>query len=158
RAVETMDKIIRSTERAPRAWNRGLDDLALGHTTNAIARAAVSAARSWTGTRAIVTYTGSGGIARLVSEYRPRVPIYAFTPNPETYQSLALYWGVIPVLFSPSSLDETIFIDLDQAILRRGFLERGDRIVITFAHPLKSKSSVNLLKLHQVGETLQPPI
>lgn len=156
RAVETMDKIIRSTERAPRAWSRNLDDLALGHTTNAIARAAVSAARSWTGTRAIVTYTGSGGIARLVSEYRPRVPIYAFTPNPQTYQALALYWGVTPVLFSPSSLDETIFIDLDQAIVRRGFLERGDRIVITFAHPLKSKSSVNLLKLHQVGETLQP--
>lgn len=156
RAVETMDKIIRSTERAPRAWSDNLDDLALGHTTNAIARAAVSAARSWTGTRAIVTYTGTGGIARLVSEYRPRVPIYAFTPNPETYQSLALYWGVTPVLFSPSSLDETIFIDLDQAIVRRGFLDRGDRIVISFAHPLKSKSSVNLLKLHQVGETLQP--
>ncbi len=156
RAVETMDKIVRSTERAPRAWNRTLDDLALGHTTNAIARAAVSAARSWTGTKAVVTFTGSGGIARLVSEYRPRVPIYAFTPNPQTYQALALYWGVTPVLFSPSSLDETIFIDLDQAILRRGFLERGDRIVITFAHPLKSRSSVNLLKLHQVGETLEP--
>ncbi len=157
RAVETMDKIIRTTERAPRAWNRGQDDLALGHTTNAIARAAVSAARSWTGTKAVVTYTGSGGIARLVSEYRPRVPIFAFTPNPETYQSLALYWGVTPVLFSPSSHDDTIFIDLDQAIVRRGFLERGDRIVITFAHPIKSGSSVNLLKLHQVGETLEPP-
>ncbi len=154
RAVQTMDKIIRSTERAPRAWNRGQDDLALGHTTNAIAMAAVSAARSWTGTKGIVTYTGTGGIARLVSEYRPRVPIYAFTPNPETYQALTLYWGVNPVLFSPSSLDDTIFIDLDQAIAQRGFLDRGDRIVITFAHPIKAGSSVNLLKLHQVGETL----
>ncbi|MCA9653138.1 MAG: pyruvate kinase [Myxococcales bacterium] len=157
RAVETMDKIIRTTERAPRAWNRGQDDLALGHTTNAIAKAAVSAARSWTGTKAIVTYTGTGGIARLVSEYRPRVPIFAFTPNPETYQALALYWGVTPVLFSPSSHDDTIFIDLDQAILRRGFLDKGARIVITSAHPLKIGASVNLLKLHQVGETLDNP-
>lgn len=157
RAVETMDKIIRTTEKAPRAWNRGQDDLALGHTTNAVAKAAVSAARSWTGTKAIVTYTGTGGIARLVSEYRPRVPIYAFTPNPQTYQSLALYWGVTPVLFSPSSQDDTIFIDLDQAILRRGFLDRGARIVITLAHPLKVGASVNLLKLHQVGETLDSP-
>jgi pyruvate kinase len=156
RAVETMDKIIRSTERAPRAWHRGQDDLALGHTTNAIARACVSAARSWTGTKAIVTYTGTGGIARLVSEYRPRVPIYAFTANPDTYQALALYWGVTPVLFSPSSNEDAIFIDLDQAIVRRGFLERGDRIVISFAHPLRAGASVNLLKLHQVGETLEP--
>jgi len=156
RAVEAMDKIIRSTERAPRAWNRGQDDLALGHTTNAIARACVSAARSWTGTKAIVTYTGTGGIARLVSEYRPRVPIYAFTSNPDTYQALALYWGVTPVLFSPSSNEDAIFIDLDHAIVQRGFLERGDRIVISFAHPLRAGASVNLLKLHQVGETLEP--
>ena len=155
RVVQTMDKIIRSTERAPRSWDRGQDDLALGHTTNAIARAAVSAARSWTGTKAIVTYTGSGGISRLVSEYRPRVPIYAFTPNAATYQALALYWGVTPILFATSGDDDTIFIDLDQAIVRRGFLDRGARIVITYAHPIKKGTSVNLLKLHQVGETLE---
>lgn len=156
-AVRTMDTIIRRTEKAPRNWHVQPADLELGHTTNAIARAAVSAARSWSETKAIVAYTGSGGIARLVSEYRPRLPIFAFTPNPETYQTLALYWGVTPVLFSPSSADgETIFIDLDQAMLRRGFLGDGDRVVITFAHPISAGKSVNLLKLHKVGETLHP--
>ncbi|MFY0538607.1 pyruvate kinase alpha/beta domain-containing protein [Nannocystis pusilla] len=50
-----------------------------------------------------MTYTVSGGIARLVSDYRPRVPIFAFTPNPSTYQALAVYWGVVPVLFTVSS-------------------------------------------------------
>lgn len=154
-AVQTMDTIIRRTEKAPRNWTEPPGDLDLGHTTNAIARAAVSAARSWTDTKAIVAYTGTGGIARLVSEYRPRLPIFAFTPNPETYQTLALYWGLTPVLFSPSSSDgETIFIDLDQTLLRRGFLGDGDRIVITFAYPIAAGKSVNLLKLHQVGETL----
>jgi pyruvate kinase len=155
-AVRTMDKIIRTTEEAPRAWNRPPIELQLAHTTNAIARAAVSAADSWPDTRAIVCYTVSGGMARLVSEYRPRVPIYAFTTTPGTYQSLAMYWGVIPVLFSPSSDDtESMFIDMDQAMLRRGFLDAGARIVITFGHPIKKRRSVNLLKLHQVGETLQ---
>jgi pyruvate kinase len=154
-AVRTMDKIVRTTEQAPRHWDHlTRQDLELGHTTNAIARAAVHASESWPDTKGILTYTGSGGIARLVSEYRPRVPIYAFTPNPDTYQTLSLTWGVIPVLFSPSSEDgETIFIDLDQAVLRRGFLDAGARVVITFAHPIKARSSVNLLKLHQVGET-----
>jgi len=152
-AVKTMDTIIRKTETAPRNWEDKKNDLALGHTTNAIALAAVSAARSWSDTKAIVVYTGSGGIARLVSEYRPRLPIFAFTPNPETYQTLALYWGVTPVLFSPSSSDgETIFIDMDQTLLRRGFLEEQDRVVITFAHPISAGKSVNLLKLHKVGD------
>ena len=96
-------------------------------------------------------------MARLVSEYRPRVPIYAFTSHPETYQSLALYWGVEPMLFSPSSDDvETMFIDMDQAILRRGFLDPGAHVVITFTHPLKKRRSVNLLKLHEVAESLTP--
>lgn len=155
RSVQTMDRIIRSTESAPRAWERPMDDLALGHTTNAIAKAAVSAARSWSGTKAILCYTGTGGIARLVSEYRPRLPIYAFTPNAGTYQSLALYWGVTPMMFSPSSPDgETIFIDLDKLIRGRGVLQAGDRIVVTFSHPIKAGGSTNLLKLHTVGESL----
>jgi pyruvate kinase len=154
-AVRTMDKIIRTTEAAPRAWTRSRVDLQLGHTTNAIAKAAVSAADTWPDVQAIVCYTVSGGMARLVSEYRPRVPIYAFTSQPETYQALSLYWGVVPVLFNPSSDDvETMFIDVDQAILRRGFLEAGARVVITFTHPLKKQRSVNLLKLHEVAESL----
>ncbi|MBK6918445.1 MAG: pyruvate kinase [Deltaproteobacteria bacterium] len=154
-AVRTMDKIIRTTEGAPRAWQTKRVDLELGHTTNAIAFAAVNAAEAWPDTRAIITYTVSGGVARLVSEYRPRMPIYAFTPNPDTYQTLALYWGVMPVLFSPASEDgETIFIDMDHAILDKGLLEMHDRVVITVAQPIKKRGSVNVLRLHEVGEML----
>ena len=150
-----MDEIIRSTERGERYWRDPPEDLALGHTTNSIARAAVACSKSLADTRAIITYTGSGGIARLVSDYRPRVPIYAFTPNAATFQALALYWGVTPILFTPSSPDgQSIFIDLDRAVLRRGLLKTGDRVVIALGYPIKAHKSVNLLKLHQVGESL----
>ena len=150
-----MDRIIRSTEGEERYWRDPPIDLELGHTTNTIARTLAVCSKSLQDTRAIVVYTGSGGIARLVSDYRPRVPIYAFTPNAGTYQSLALYWGVTPILFTPSSTEgSSIFIDLDKAILRRQLLERGDRICIAFGYPLKDHKSVNLLKLHKVGESL----
>jgi pyruvate kinase len=153
--VRTMDKIIRTTEGAQRGWADKRVDLELGHTTNAIAFAAVHAAEAWPDTRAIITYTVSGGVARLVSEYRPRMPIYAFTPNPDTYQTLALYWGVIPVMFSPSSEDgETIFIDMDHAIVAKGLLDATARVVITVAQPIKKRGSVNVLRLHEVGEML----
>ena len=154
-AVRTMDEIIRSTERGERYWRDPPEDLALGHTTNSIARAAVACSQSLADTKAIITYTGSGGIARLVSDYRPRVPIFAFTPNAATFQALALYWGVTPILFTPSSPDgQSIFIDLDRAVLRRGLLKTGDRVVIALGYPIKAHRSVNLLKLHQVGESL----
>ena len=155
RSVTIMDKIIRYTEGTERYWKNPPIDLELGHTTNTIARAAVACCKSLPTIRAVVVYTGSGGIARLVSDYRPRVPIYAFTPNASTYQSLALYWGVTPILFTAASYEgSSIFIDLDKAILRRGLLAEEDRIVIAFGYPLKDHKSVNLLKLHKVGESL----
>jgi pyruvate kinase len=155
-AVLTMDRIVRRTEQAERLWAEPPPDMALGHAANAIAQAAVTSARSLHDTAAIVVYTGSGGTARLISDYRPRVPILAFTPEASTYQSLALYWGVIPVLFGPSTPGgESIFIDLDRALLARDF-ERGARVVIVMGWPIKAKTSANLLKLHRVGESLHP--
>lgn len=155
-AVQTMDRIIRRIEETETYWLDPPEDMNLGHTTNAVARAAVTSSRSLPDCKAIICYTGSGGIARLVSDYRPKVPVYAFTPQPATFQSLALYWGVIPIRFSPSSPSgETIFIDLDQAVLERGMFERGDRVVIALGWPIKAHTSVNLLKLHKIGETLR---
>ncbi|MBL9102565.1 MAG: pyruvate kinase [Myxococcales bacterium] len=153
-AVRTMDKIVRTTEREDRYWRENTD-LDLGHTTNAIARAAVSCSRSLPDTKAIITYTISGGVARLVSDYRPRVPIIALTPNPATYQSLAMYWGVTPVQFTLSSAEgRSIFQDIDRLLLGQNLFVRGDRVVITLGYPLKDQKSVNLLKIHLVGESL----
>jgi len=155
-AVETMDRIIRRVEQTETYWLDPPQDMRLGHTTNAVARAAVISSRSLPDCKGIICYTGTGGIARLVSDYRPKVPIYALTSNPATFQSLALHWGVIPVRFQLSSPNgESIFIDLDHAALERGIFERGDRVVITLGWPLKAHTSVNMLKLHKIGESLR---
>ena len=143
-------------EQADRYWREAPGDMQLGHVTNAVARSAVNCSRMVEEVRAIVTYTGSGGIARLVSDYRPRVPILALTPNPATFQSLALYWGVQPVLFTPSSGGgESIFADIEHCLLRRGLVERGEQIALTLGWPLKAHTSTNLLKMHTVGEALR---
>jgi pyruvate kinase len=155
-SVKTMDRIIRRIEQTETYWLDPPQDMRLGHTTNAVARAAVISSRSLPDCKGIICYTGSGGIARLVSDYRPKVPIYAFTPDPATFQSLALHWGVIPLRFQPSSPNgENIFIDIDHAAIDRSLLERGDRVVIALGWPLKAHTSVNLLKLHKIGEALR---
>ena len=160
-AVETMDRIVRRIEQTETYWLDPPKDMELGHTTNAVARAAVISSRSLPDCKGIICYTGSGGIARLVSDYRPKVPIYAFTPQPATFQSLALYWGVIPIRFQPSSpTGEGVFSDIDHAALALTLggeqaFERGDRVVIALGWPLKAHTSVNLLKLHKIGETLR---
>src|SRR5260370_27906283 len=44
----------------------------------------------------IAVFTHSGFTARLVSRYRPLVPIVAFSPEAETRRRLALIWGALP--------------------------------------------------------------
>ena len=68
-------------------------------TERAIAGATVEAVRRLKAPL-ILTFTTSGSTARVVSSFRPPVPILAITDNERTYQQLALVWGVIPIVCS----------------------------------------------------------
>src|SRR5258708_7511047 len=46
--------------------------------------------------KVIAVFTHSGFTARLVSRYRPLVPVIAFSPEAETRRRMALIWGVMP--------------------------------------------------------------
>jgi pyruvate kinase len=46
--------------------------------------------------KVIAVFTHSGFTARLISRYRPLVPIVAFSPEQETRRRLAMIWGVYP--------------------------------------------------------------
>src|SRR5258707_7328618 len=48
----------------------------------------------------IAVFTHSGFTARLISRYRPLVPIIAFSPEEETRRRMALIWGVHPPTIS----------------------------------------------------------
>ena len=59
-----------------------------------------------------------------------------------------------------SPTGEGVFSDIDHAALALTLggeqaFERGDRVVIALGWPLKAHTSVNLLKLHKIGETLR---
>ncbi len=44
----------------------------------------------------IVCLTETGETARLISRFRPHIPVYALTSNVQTYQKLSLLYGVTP--------------------------------------------------------------
>ena len=46
----------------------------------------------------IVAPTMSGRTVRLVSNLRPRVPIYAVTPSERVMRQQQIHWGVVPML------------------------------------------------------------
>ena len=46
--------------------------------------------------RAIAVFTETGNTARLISKYRPKAPIYAFSHMPPVCNRMNLFWGVHP--------------------------------------------------------------
>jgi pyruvate kinase len=118
-------------------------------TERAIAGATVEAVRRL-GAPLILTFTSSGSTARVVSSFRPPVPILALTDRPKTYQQLALVWGVIPVLCGPdSTFDEQLACGRQEAI-KRGLAERGQRVVVTAGLPMHVAGTTNLLRVEVV--------
>ncbi|ORX54450.1 pyruvate kinase [Hesseltinella vesiculosa] len=76
-------------------------------TTETIACAAVSAAHEQNA-GAIVVLSTSGDSARLVSKYRPHVPIIVVTRNPMTARQTHLYRGCFPFVYPKQSASSVV--------------------------------------------------
>ncbi|HEY7138475.1 MAG TPA: pyruvate kinase [Methylomirabilota bacterium] len=150
-AVRVLDRIIRRTEAAfpPQTMDRPRR----GEVSfpQAISDTASFAAQELKA-RAIVAFTQSGYTARLISQDRPPVPVVAFTPNERVRRRLALDWGVIPRLIkSQTSIDQMV-TDIEASLLADRSVRYNDILVIVGGAPLAVRGTVNLLKLHRVGE------
>ena len=82
--------------------------------------------------KTIVTVSDSGGVARLVSEYRPEAGIVALTTNEVTFRRLALIWGVTPSLIGPSATTEELIDRVEATLLERNLARPGENVLIAF--------------------------
>ncbi|HEY0192549.1 MAG TPA: pyruvate kinase, partial [Kofleriaceae bacterium] len=149
-AVKTMARIIDEIERsAYYSANVEIPDIQLAVPTNAIAHAAVTAARAMK-MKTIVVVSDSGGAARLVSEYRPDANIIALTTNEVSYRRLALTWGVTPVLIAPTATTEELIDRVEATMIERNLASPGEYVLITMAVPVGAGLQTNSLKIHQI--------
>src|SRR5690242_20386637 len=149
-AVRTMARIIKEIEQS--AYYRqhaASPNIELAVTTNAIAHAAVIAARAMK-IRTIVVVSESGGAARLVSEYRPEANIVCLTQNEVSFRRLALFWGVTPVMIGPSATTEELVDRVEATLIERNLASPGEDVLITMAVPVGSGMQTNVLKIHQI--------
>jgi pyruvate kinase len=104
--------------------------------------------------KALFSTTFSGSSARLLSRFRPSMPIFALTTQEKTYHQLALAWGVIPVPPQPvTNLEEGMAI-LSNFALRHQLLHPGDLVVITTSVPFASSTSANIMTIEAIGGVL----
>ncbi len=82
-------------------------------------------------TKAILAFTLSGETARLLSRFRPAIPIYAITPNEDVYNQLSLSWGVIPIhIPGIYTIEEAVEVGINKCI-DQNLLKKGDLVVIS---------------------------
>jgi pyruvate kinase len=153
-SVEMMNRIVESAESAAR---QSFPRIGSGEpvripadfpdvTSGVACRAAREA-----GAAAIVAFTVTGTTARLLSRYRPAVPIIAFSPNQEVRRRLSLLWGVMPRVLEPVLETEEMVRRVEEELLARGMAKRGDRIVIVFGAPVGQPGKINSLRLHTIS-------
>lgn len=98
---------------------------------------------------AIITPTRSGYTTRVVSKYRPKAPIIAFTQNDEVARHLNLRWGVYPISGTPW-LDIVSMIDYSSAgALEKGYVQKGDLVILT-AGMRYGEGGTSSIRLHTI--------
>jgi pyruvate kinase len=100
----------------------------------------------------IVVFTATGSTARIVSRFRPPVPIYAFTSRDVTVRQLQVVFGVRAVLAPDTHSTDAMLGQLDLMLLENGALKKGDIVVFVAGQPIGRPGTTNLMKLHRVGE------
>ena len=120
--------------------------------TDALAGAANYAAEQLDA-KFIVVFTQTGFAARLMSKFRPRAPIIALTPSSWVARRMNILWGVQPlVLKDTGEFHEQIVDRVDDYLLSKDIVSRGDRLVILMGSPLYQRAKTNLLRVHRVRE------
>lgn len=150
-SVDMMNSIILSTEKEIDYFQGRSGELTVKSTADSVSHAVFQAAVD-VRAEAIVTMTHTGSTARMVSKYRPPVPIYALTPFKNIQRQLNLVWGVRPLLIESSESTDQMFELAQKKLQEIGVVKSGDRIVLSAGVPIGHPGTTNLMKVQVVGE------
>lgn len=154
-SVRTMAKIAVETENDI-DYNgrfRRFQDQSIRNVANAISHATCTTAYDLEAS-AIITVTESGQTARMISKYRPEMPIVGCTVNEKAYRQLALSWGVVPILCESQKNADDLFEHAMERAKEEKLIADGDLVVITAGVPLGVPGTTNLLKVQTVGDVI----
>jgi pyruvate kinase len=98
---------------------------------------------------AIAVFTETGNTARMISKYRPKASIFAFSYVPAVCNRMNLLWGVHPLAQPPVHSGDEMLTAAEQALLHRGRLKAGDVLAVVAGTQMAS-GSTNFMRLHVV--------
>lgn len=151
-AVETMSRIAFRTEQSINYAGRmrRSEYGAQMEITDAISHATCETAAD-IGAAAILTVTMSGFTAGKISRYKPACPIVAFTTTQEVCRQMNLLYGVKPFLIAEDKSADHLFETALKTAREAGYVQEGDRVVLTAGLPLGVAGNTNMIRVVEVG-------
>lgn len=146
-SVRTMAQVAEETEKIlePRYEFLGIEKTV----PEAISHAAVSLARDLQ-VEAFLIPTSSGSTARMIARYRPKHPIVAISPEPQTVKTLCLVWGVYPVPVRGFQSTDVMLHVAQEKALSLGLVKHGDLVAITGGLPLHKSGTTNMITVKSI--------
>jgi pyruvate kinase len=99
---------------------------------------------------AIAVFTDTGNTARLISKFRPRPVIHAFSHVPAVCNRMNLLWGVRPVFHAQTGTVEGMVGAAEERLLEQGIVKPADVIGVVGGTRM-STGSTNFMRLQIVG-------
>ena len=100
---------------------------------------------------ALIVPTLSGRSARIVSAHRPRVPIFAFSPDPQAVRRCALMWGVEAAAIRSHQVTEELIADAVSRAVELGWVKEGEHVGVTAGLPSGQPGTTSLFQLQRAA-------
>jgi len=149
--VETMARIVKATEDGLGASDLRPTALARFRSTRAVAHAGVELARE-SGASRIVVATQHGTSPRLVSGYRPEMPVTAVSDRLRALRRTCLLPGVDAILSKEHERGSKTMRQAVEQLVVQGRIKAGERVVSISGSPLAMRGATSTLRLYKIGE------
>jgi pyruvate kinase len=155
-AINTMNNVIRFTEDKNRLPDIRIDfNFELENETQMISDSAFNLYKIFKSKgmqiQGFVVFTQSGKTAKMISRYKPHVPVFAFSPNSLVIKNLLLYFGIIPISHQSSEIEREIIrediIKAFEQLDKLGFIRKGDSLIVLHGDFWMKETNVSTIKL-----------
>lgn len=152
-SVKAMNSVITFTENSRLSVMQQRENIPMGHVIQEFSGAvahAVSKAAEEVGAKWIVVFTRSGFTAGLISKFRPKTPIIAFSPEQKVVRQMSMYWGVTASPVQHFTNTDDLIKGVDGMLAKLGYAQKGTKVIIVASHPPSISGKTNFMKMHTV--------
>ena len=98
--------------------------------------------------KAIIVFSKTGRLLRLVTKKRPNIDIFVFTDNEEVKRKLIIYWSTFPFTINFNENFETMANKAINMLKEHKFLVKDDRVVIV--SDVNPRKNIDILEIRTI--------